>query len=64
MESDEDGVVRHRPYLLFAGRHGSWCECTCGEWRSRIYTSVTGAHLEFGQHLVDEARKHQLEGFG
>lgn len=40
------------PTLYRAGRHGCWASCCCG-WLSRTWTSVTGAHLEFGQHLIE-----------
>jgi hypothetical protein len=42
--------TKHHPELLTAGRHGAWCNCSCG-WRSETYRSVTGAHLAFGEHL-------------
>lgn len=46
----------HEPILYWSGRHGSWCHCVCGTWRSRIWPGVVGAHLEFGRHLLDEAK--------
>ncbi len=47
--------VKHHPLLTTAGRHGAWCECSCG-WRSETWRSVVGAHLEFGEHLTQEAK--------
>jgi hypothetical protein len=43
--------VNHHPYL-YASRFGCWCHCACGTWKSRLYTTVTGAHYAFGQHLL------------
>lgn len=40
----------HHPTLCRTGRYGCWAECVCG-WESQVYTTVTGAHLAFGQHL-------------
>lgn len=45
--------MTHHP-ALYSSRFGAWCHCTCGQWRSRIYTTITGAHIEFGQHLIAE----------
>lgn len=47
--------MKHHPLLLWTGRHGCWCECSCG-WLSRRWTSVVGAHLQFGQHLIGQDR--------
>jgi hypothetical protein len=44
--------VKHHPEILSAGRHGAWCNCSCG-WRSGLYMAVAGAHLAFGQHLIE-----------
>lgn len=41
----------HHPQLLYTGRYGYWCLCSCGTWRSGHYRAVAGAHLEFGRHL-------------
>ncbi|GGM53470.1 hypothetical protein ACFFX1_54875 [Dactylosporangium sucinum] len=47
---------RHHPELYRAGRFGCWSACHCG-WRSRwSYTTITGAHLAFGGHLLAVAR--------
>lgn len=46
-----DLVVDHRPGL-FSSRFGAWCRCSCGRWESGLYTTVTGAHLAFGRHLL------------
>lgn len=46
----------HHPELYRAGRFGCWSACHCG-WRSRwSYTTVTGAHLAFGEHLLAVTR--------
>lgn len=43
--------TRHDPMLTSAqGRVRA--DCSCG-WRSRVYTTVSGAHLAFGEHLTD-----------
>lgn len=47
----------HEPILYRAGRWGSWGFCVCGSWRSRTWTTVVGVHLEFGSHLLVEARR-------
>lgn len=44
--------MNHHPTLARAGRHGCWATCSCG-WQSRLYTSVTGSHLAFGEHLKE-----------
>ena len=56
--SDRDGAgdapdeaVRHDPALYSTGRHGCWADCTCG-WKSGLYTTTTGAHRAFGEHLT------------
>lgn len=47
---------RHHPELYHARQLGAWVWCCCG-WRSRwSYTTVTGAHLAFGEHLLEAAR--------
>lgn len=43
----------HEPQLYWSGRHGSWCFCACGGWRSRAWTTLVGAHLDFGRHLLE-----------
>lgn len=44
--------MSHHPQLYATRRNGCWSTCSCG-WHSVIlYTSVTGAHIAFGQHLV------------
>jgi hypothetical protein len=44
--------MTHHPALYCTGRHGCWASCCCG-WAGRSrWTSVVGAHLEFGQHLI------------
>jgi hypothetical protein len=45
--------MSHEPCLYATTRYGCWCHCTCGQWRSRTYTTVTGAHIAFGTHLLD-----------
>jgi hypothetical protein len=50
----------HEPLLYWTARHGSWASCTCGRWKSRTWTSVSGAHLEFGQHLLDDRKKEEM----
>lgn len=47
--------TRHHPGLYAAGRNGCWSCCSCG-WASRLYTTVSGAHLAFGQHLIEASR--------
>jgi hypothetical protein len=42
----------HEPLILTTRRHGSWCTCWCG-WKSTAWTSTVGAHLAFGQHLLE-----------
>lgn len=49
--------MNHHP-TLHATRFGCWADCACG-WRSRAYTTAGGAHLAFGQHLLDAG---QVEG--
>jgi hypothetical protein len=44
------------PFLYWTARNGSWCHCLYG-WKSRDWTTVTGAHLEFGQHLVKKSHE-------
>lgn len=51
--------VKHHPTLCRTGRHGCWAHCVCG-WQSRRYTTVTGAHLAFGHHLVHPAPSEGL----
>ena len=43
--------MSHHPTLYRTGRHGCWALCICG-WQSRLYTTTTGAHIAFGQHLT------------
>jgi hypothetical protein len=50
-------VSGHHPELYATGRHGCWGACACGGWSSRRWSSVVGVHLEFGQHLLDRARR-------
>lgn len=46
-------MSRHHPFLAGCGRLGWWSTCPCG-WRSRwSYTTVSGAHIEFGKHLLE-----------
>lgn len=45
------GNACHHPHLYSTGRHGCWCVCICG-WTSDTYTTTTGAHLAFGEHLT------------
>jgi hypothetical protein len=45
----------HHPELYRAAQLGAWAWCRCG-WRSHwSYTTVTGAHLAFGEHLLEVA---------
>lgn len=44
--------VTHHPALYSTARHGCWATCAC-RWESRRWTTTTGAHLEFGRHLID-----------
>lgn len=46
--------MRHHPTLLSTGSHGCWSTCSCG-WNSALWTTTTGAHLEFGRHMVDSS---------
>ena len=49
--------MKHHPWLMryvWAGRYRWYCECACGEFLSREYAHVTGAHLAFGKHLLGE----------
>jgi hypothetical protein len=43
--------AKHHPTLYSSGRYGCWATCCCG-WGSRLYTTVTGAHIAFGHHLT------------
>lgn len=45
----------HRVTHYQARRAGVWCSCQCG-WRSGNWTTITGSHGEFGQHLLRQAR--------
>lgn len=36
---------------LTSSRQGCYAHCSCG-WRSTAYTTVTGAHVAFGEHLT------------
>lgn len=42
--------TNHHP-ILYTCRTGSWSTCLCG-WKSTTQTTVIGAHLAFGGHLV------------
>lgn len=44
--------MKHHPTLFTSGRHGCWAYCRCG-WRGSLWTTVVGAHLDFGQHLTN-----------
>lgn len=50
------GTVHH-PSLYRSRRYGTWCVCTC-TWQSRHYTTTSGAHLEYGQHLLATRHTH------
>lgn len=43
--------AKHHPTLCATSRNGCWAYCSCG-WRSETHGTTTGAHLEFGRHLV------------
>lgn len=43
--------MTHHPTLYRTRCHGCWAGCSCS-WTSRTWTSTTGAHLDFGQHLI------------
>lgn len=45
--------MKHHPILYSTSRYGAWCHCICGEWKSRTFTRIAGAHLAFGRHLLD-----------
>ena len=45
-------MSQHHPRLYSTRRYGSWATCDCGRWVSRRWATVTGAHLDFGRHLV------------
>lgn len=49
MTGNED--ARHHPTLCATSRNGCWVNCSCG-WGSALYTTTTGAHLSFGDHLT------------
>jgi hypothetical protein len=49
-------MAHHHP-VLHSSRAGCWCVCTCGHWRSPTFTTVSGAHLSFGKHLLVEAQR-------
>lgn len=48
----------HHPTLYGTGRHGCWSTCACG-WKSALWTTTAGAHLEFGRHLIDLRNDHR-----
>lgn len=53
--------MTHHPTLYRTGRHGCWASCCCG-WKSRTWTGVVGAHLDFGRHLIEsEARSDRSD---
>jgi hypothetical protein len=55
MEAAEPSVTAatgHHPGLYATGRHGCWARCSCG-WESQLFTTISGAHLAFGQHLAE-----------
>lgn len=58
MADELNAAPDHHPSLFCARRYGCWCSCTC-TWQSRSYTTVSGAHLAFREHLVaaQEIRK-------
>lgn len=44
--------MKHELFMLTASRRGCYAVCSCG-WRCEVpYTTVSGAHLAFGQHLL------------
>lgn len=45
----------HHPTLMTTSRNGSWATCICG-WRSAVVSTTTGAHLAFGQYLLEARR--------
>lgn len=45
------GPVHHDLALHSTSRYGCWATCSCG-WRSRRWTTTTGAHLQFGEQLL------------
>lgn len=47
--------VKHHPTLHLTGRHGCWITCSCG-WPSGLWRTGHGAHLAYGQHLVEAAQ--------
>jgi hypothetical protein len=55
-----DGLTKparhHEPAPYSTRRYGCWATCTCGRWQSRAWTTVSGAHLEYGLHLLRENR--------
>jgi len=55
--------VNHHPFLAGCRRLGWWSVCRCG-WKSRwSYTTVSGAHLAFGTHLLESAHApREFEG--
>lgn len=44
--------MSHHLTLYSAGRHGCWATCSCRAWSSGLWTTVVGAHLAFGRHLI------------
>jgi hypothetical protein len=46
----------HEPSLFASRRVGCWATCECGRWRSGQWSSVIGAMVEFGKHLLEEQR--------
>lgn len=49
---DAAPTPRHHPAIYATGRYGCWGECACGQWQSRAWTTISGVHLEFGEHLL------------
>lgn len=42
----------HSLMLYATSRYGCWAHCSCG-WRSGLWVTAFGAHLEFGRHLLE-----------
>lgn len=47
---------RHRVTLYWTRRYGCWSTCSCG-WSGSRWTTVTGAHGDFGQHLIEDRKQ-------
>lgn len=54
---------RHDPILASTGGHGCWTTCSCG-WTSRRFVNVHGAHLAFGDHLIEISDHRLIHGTG